>query len=350
MSNLSPELSKRVCGTAVWILACAWMIVSVGCSTLGPTWSDLQWPMKSEPKLPTIVLPIWTDTVLHQPGKPGIRGFGGRVYFYENEGDDPIKVDGSITVYVFDGEDHNLSNAKPLRKFVITADQLSGHHSVSDLGHSYSVWVPWDRVGGASRTFSLITRFDGRNGGTAVSNAANKLLPGVPKTAKKNVGDEEDEAGSKSQGVQQAAFVKEAEPLNLSPAKTKPYSMTLPSSFQRHLNRQTSQTLSAQVPSPNFQAVESKTVPFSARAERPEFEVKTESAVDSSRWRFPARREPKFLPGVSPLRKSLHRAGWPSALPPTPRSVAPRPVLPTAQAGRQVDSQQPADSRIGSQR
>ena len=49
--------------------------------------------------LPTIVLPIWTDTVLHQTGKPAVRGFGARVYFYEREGADPIQVDGSITVY-----------------------------------------------------------------------------------------------------------------------------------------------------------------------------------------------------------------------------------------------------------
>ena len=216
-TSIRPETVK--------LLALALLMCTVGCSTIKPDWSKLRWQNDAEPALPNIVLPIWTDTVLHQPSKPGIRGFGARVYFYEREGGDPIKVDGSITVYVFDGESYDSDSTKPLRKFVITADQLASHHSISDLGHSYSVWVPWDKVGGPSRTFSLITRFDGRHGGTVVSDAANKLLPGASKT-----GEATEPEGSK---IQQVAYAMEAEAPSLSAPKS--YSLTLPSNFQRHL-------------------------------------------------------------------------------------------------------------------
>ena len=133
-------------------------------------------------EVPAEILPIWTDTVLHQPGKPGIRGFGGRVYFYETGKPDPVQVDGQLVVYAFDGDSKDPTKVAPLRKYVITSEQLAGHHSSSSLGHSYSVWVPWDRVGGEGRSLSLVVRFDGRNGGTTLSKPARMLLPGVEAT------------------------------------------------------------------------------------------------------------------------------------------------------------------------
>ena len=43
---------------------------------------------KDEFKPPERIVTFWSDTVLHQPEKPAIRGFGGRVFFYgEDESD-----------------------------------------------------------------------------------------------------------------------------------------------------------------------------------------------------------------------------------------------------------------------
>ena len=95
----------------------AGLVCFTGCTAIKPEW---KWPGQSEPQIPQIVLPIWSNTVLHQPGKPGVRGFGGRVFLYAEEGADPIKADGALTVYVFDGEDMETGDAKPLRKFVFT--------------------------------------------------------------------------------------------------------------------------------------------------------------------------------------------------------------------------------------
>jgi len=132
--------------------------------------------------MPEKLLAVWSDSVLHQPGLPGVRGFGGRIYFYQTEGADPVKVDGALAVYVFDADQLDPYNQKPLRKFAFTADQFQDHFSSTTLGPSYSVWLPWDEVGGQARKLSLIARFEGRAGGTALSDPVIKLLPGLSKT------------------------------------------------------------------------------------------------------------------------------------------------------------------------
>ncbi|MCA9170035.1 MAG: hypothetical protein KDB23_20305, partial [Planctomycetales bacterium] len=128
--------------------------------------------------VPHRIVPMWSDTVMYQPGKPGVRGFGARVYFYEEEGANPIRVDGTLTVYAFDA---NKMSRMPMpeKKFIFTADQLEQHYSKTSIGHSYSLWIPWDEVGGPSRQLSLVTRFEGTHGGTTVSEPARKLLPGL---------------------------------------------------------------------------------------------------------------------------------------------------------------------------
>ena len=141
----------------------ALLAAAVGLSGCAPfdLRKDIPWPTGDidDPKAPTKVVAIWTDTVLHQPGKPATRGFGGRLMFYGQDESTPIKVNGTLVVYGFDEEGRSPSDVKPDRKYVFPADQLPRHYSKSRLGHSYSVWVPWDAVGGPRKEISLIVRF-----------------------------------------------------------------------------------------------------------------------------------------------------------------------------------------------
>lgn len=130
-------------------------------------------------EVPDRMMVIWTDTVLHQPQQPGVRGFGARIYFFKGNGTEPIEVDGGLAVYAFNASGNAPLSSKPERKFVFTADQFSKFLSHTDMGPSYSIWVPWDQVGGASVQLSLVTRFEGRHGGVVISDPTVKLLPGV---------------------------------------------------------------------------------------------------------------------------------------------------------------------------
>lgn len=164
-----------------------WMIGVLCCCTTGCQFAPKKlpdaWKWGEEEKLPIPdrILAVWTDTVLHQPNQPGVRGFGGRIFFYLKDQTDPIKVDGRLAVYVFDAEDGDPMDQKPLRKYLFTADQFASHMSKTTIGPSYSVWLPWGEVGGPQMKLSIIARFEGVEGGTTISDPTIKLLPGVVK-------------------------------------------------------------------------------------------------------------------------------------------------------------------------
>lgn len=144
-----------------------------------PSWPTSWFKKEQEPGIPDRMMVVWSDTVMHQPNKPGVRGFGGRIYFYRGNETDPIPVDGKLSVYAYDGDGSVDDPTKPLKKYVFTEDQFLEHMSHSDMGPSFSIWLPWDQIGGETRQISLVTRFDGRTGGVVISKPSMKLLPGV---------------------------------------------------------------------------------------------------------------------------------------------------------------------------
>ncbi len=131
-----------------------------------------------QPETPDQVVATWTDTVLHQPNRPAARGFGGRLTFYGDGRPKPVKVEGSLVIYAFDEEARDPSNVKPDRKYVFTKEQFAKHYSKSNLGHSYSVWIPWDKAGGPQKQISLIVRFLPEGGPVVIGEQAMQLLPG----------------------------------------------------------------------------------------------------------------------------------------------------------------------------
>jgi hypothetical protein len=204
------------------------------------------WPWdKDEPKdLPDRILAVWSDTVLHQKGLPGVRGFGGRVYFYKKDSTDPMEVDGGLAVYVFDADDLSPASQQPLKKFVFTPDQFASHMSKTSIGPSYSVWLPWSEVGGPQMRLSLIARFEGRDGGSTISDPTIKLLPGIPKQESlvKSTSKEKQSIGESP--VQQASYATptkiESEDEQPDPKKSgrknrEVQTIDLPPSFQRHI-------------------------------------------------------------------------------------------------------------------
>ena len=234
--NASPKRkSRRSIGFLCALLP---LLVSIlGCQ-FAPKTSTMNWPWKNVNKeIPDRILPIWTDTVLHQPNQPGVRGFGGRIYFYGKENKDPVEVDGSLAVYVFDADDTSPTDQKPLRKYMFTPDQFKSHMSKTSIGPSYSVWLPWGEVGGQQRRLSLIARFEGREGGASISDPTIKMLPGTP-VIKEIAKSETESSNANSSPVRLAGYL-ETSPLPNKKEEPKTESriesIDLPPSFQRHL-------------------------------------------------------------------------------------------------------------------
>lgn len=136
---------------------------------------------------PVKLAATWTPDSLVQTGRTPTRGFGGRVFFYD-EMSRPVPVDGTLVVHGFDETD---SKADPgVKRYEFTPEQFTRHFSQTDLGASYSVWIPWDAVGGKQRRISLVPSFRTKEGKIVQGQAATVMLPG----RKPEIGDDNDDA------------------------------------------------------------------------------------------------------------------------------------------------------------
>jgi hypothetical protein len=174
----------RILGATILAVSFA---ANVGCSI--SKWKpskmfslDSTWPFrdKDEPRegIPVRMVGTWTDTVKTTAGEKPERGFGGRIMFYEKEEKDPIKVDGQLIVYAFDETDRDPTDNKPTRRYVFPPEQMALHMSKSELGASYSFYLPWDEAGGPKTDVSLICRFEPVGGAVVTSEQTRHPLPG----------------------------------------------------------------------------------------------------------------------------------------------------------------------------
>src|SRR6185295_11244836 len=84
--------------------------------------------------------------------------------------------------------DRDPANTTPDRKYIFTAEQFAKHYSKSPLGHSYSVWIPWDEAGGLQTEISLLVRYLHEKGEVVIGEQAKQVLSGVPRAKPKDNG------------------------------------------------------------------------------------------------------------------------------------------------------------------
>ena len=175
---------------SIGILALLGALTLSGCASFTETDTkkkkkDKSWYSfkKKEYQVPQAVNVTWAYDLLTVPGKPATRGFGGRFYFY-NEKTQAVPVDGELMVYGFD-DTHGTSDSMDLnqatKRFKFTAEQLTSHFSESQLGASYSVWIPWDAAPGDQKKIMLIPTFIAKDGKLVRGAAATLNLPGKPR-------------------------------------------------------------------------------------------------------------------------------------------------------------------------
>ncbi len=143
-------------------------------------WSSMQFWKKTY-QAPSQLAAIWTPDTLTMSGKPPTRGFGGRIYFY-NADSKAIAVEGELIVHGYE-EPKSFGKALPAKReadktFVFTQEQFSSHFSPSELGASYSIWIPWDGADGMQREICLIPSFKGSDGSIVQGEPAKLVLQG----------------------------------------------------------------------------------------------------------------------------------------------------------------------------
>lgn len=171
-------MRPAICRVAICMLLACW---APGCALWKfPKSLPLASKDEDKPQAAQRMTALWSDTVLVEAG---VTGFGGRLMFY-GKGEDPIKVEGELTVFAYDDTNDAQNQSLPARKYVFRAEDLEKHYSTSTLGHSYSFWVPWASVGGPARQISLIARFkSAKGGGVVMSEMTRHYLPGAQNPA-----------------------------------------------------------------------------------------------------------------------------------------------------------------------
>lgn len=173
-----------------WMVPVACLaLVTCGCQATGPV-AEINPFVKSESQpdfqQPVRMAVIWKESAVTTPGKPATRGFGGRVYFY-NEENEAIRVDGDLTVYAYDDTHSKGEETRaPERKYVFRAADLQKRHGETGLGDSYNIWLPWDEVGGERKTISLVPIFKPVNGLIPRSDHSIAILSGTTSTEEKD--------------------------------------------------------------------------------------------------------------------------------------------------------------------
>ncbi|MDR2441211.1 MAG: hypothetical protein LBE12_17760 [Planctomycetaceae bacterium] len=181
----------------------------IGCS--GTSWvkPDLSILKPSGP--PAKAVAVWEPAVKHETGLEPKRGFGGRVYFYDQESKKSIKIKGNVVVYAFDEENRKPDDNIPTRSYLFDKNDISKLYSKSKLGPSYNFWIPWDSEGpdGKAKKVSLIVRYIPEVGSSVVSSQAAVYLPGkfeqTEFMAKNNQENPKDQEKTKEGTIQQVA-------------------------------------------------------------------------------------------------------------------------------------------------
>lgn len=175
-------MSKPLVAFALLML----MSAGSGCSTFTKDkgskkspWDSMKW-WKKEYQTPTKMAVLWSPDLLTVAGQPPTRGFGGRIYFY-NEKSQTIPVDGELVVHGFDETKKKMTSGQEAladKRFRFTAEQFTEHFSESDLGASYSVWIPWDSNEHTLKELTLIPTFITSKGQAIQGAPAKVILPG----------------------------------------------------------------------------------------------------------------------------------------------------------------------------
>lgn len=297
-----------------------------GCAKLSLP-DNIKWFEKDpKPQVPERMVPVWTHSVMNRAGQPSQRGFGGRVTFFGDDDRTPILVDGQLTVYAFDDEDPDPNDPAPEKKFIFPRERLASHQSESNLGPSYSFWLPWDEVGGAQRKLSLIGRFDDAEGRVILSPPSSVTLPGRVDTDRIRVSQKPAAALHRSgfpvsQAMYESAVEgseQESEPRPSDRSRMQTTTIPLTPSFADRLGSSSDPDKKpGELPPLTARPINASVTELTrASAADPASSPSTRSEFGRS----PVRNSTATRPSSDPVRRQPIRGEWLRHLPPTPRT------------------------------
>src|SRR5262245_46674449 len=172
---------RRMVGLGVRYFAV--LLVATACSqSVAADWKS--WLSFGQPRIkeskyppPARMAILWSPALYNEAGKTPTRGFGGRIYFYDAK-NKPIAVEGQLVVYAYVNDKPSIDSRVPDRKYAFTPEQFTQHYSPTEMGASYSIWIPWDPVGQPQADISLVPLFTSSSGALVMGQPSRNMLPG----------------------------------------------------------------------------------------------------------------------------------------------------------------------------
>ena len=190
LSNFNTLVVLASLTAALALTGCAGVKNSMRLSSKDSMWNPVaklnaEREKEAEPTEPMTMVATWKGSVLETAGVNS-RGFGGRIFFYD-AANNAVEAEGELTIYGFDDTKKKAGDSGADKKFVFRASEFQTHKSDNGLGVSYSVWIPWEKVGGYRKTISLIPIFKTADGKILKGGQAVNVLHG--KTPEKQLSD-----------------------------------------------------------------------------------------------------------------------------------------------------------------
>ncbi|MCL2305588.1 MAG: hypothetical protein FWC43_09615, partial [Planctomycetaceae bacterium] len=122
------------------------LLLCVGCTSVVPKNALFH----ERPKTPGSMVAFWQCYTQTNPnGDMPLRGVGGRIQFYgEKNKSEPIKVNGDLTIFLFDAHDPLPQRSVPVRQAIFKKENLGAFYRKDGLEfNGYDFFVPVDELG-----------------------------------------------------------------------------------------------------------------------------------------------------------------------------------------------------------
>ena len=167
------------------------LFATAGCSTI-----DVNLPWEKSIPTASEKHPVREVMALWQPGEGrGLdqlptRGFAGQILFFAAGIKTPVKVDGDVTIYVFDDVGTREEQKKPIHQFNFDAGSWNTYLTKTNFGPAYQIFIPYTRKGAHQANCALRIKLEPVSGSKMFSDVANVVLKGEKKPGEQNDGEQ----------------------------------------------------------------------------------------------------------------------------------------------------------------
>lgn len=137
------------------------------------------------------IMGLWQPGEGRDPQGMPSRGFAGQIFFFTHGNEAPVKVTGSVKVYVFDDQGTAEEQRKPIHIYEFDEGSWNAYCTKTNIGYAYQVFIPYPKTGDHRAVCSLRVKHSSNNSEVTLSDPADILLngrtmPPLPKTVVTN--------------------------------------------------------------------------------------------------------------------------------------------------------------------